>query len=99
MSIMKFNSIKPEYNRLLFKVKSTPGDRLFTRPSHGIYTRPIPEGYYMNRNAAKKTNPVINFFKRMYDKMKAIIAEMKPDAETHGGMDIIHKDGGVEQVL
>ena len=99
MSIMKCNSIKPEYNRLLFRVKATPGDRLFTRPSHGIYTRPIPEGYYMNRDAVKKTNLVINFFKRMYNEIKAIIAEIKPDAETRGGMDIIQKDGGVEQVL
>ena len=63
MSIMKCNSIKPEYNRLLFRVKVTPGDRLFTRPSHGIYTRPIPEGYYMNRNAAKKPNPIVRFYK------------------------------------
>jgi len=82
MSIMRCNSIKPEYNKLVFRVKQTPGDRLFTRPSRGIYTRPIPEGYYMNRDAAKKTNPVINFFKRMYGEMKAVIAEMKPKSKT-----------------
>ena len=79
MSTIRYNSIKPEYNRLLFRVQQTPGDRMFTRPSHGIYTRPIPEGYYMNRDKAPKTNPFVSLFKRMYAKIKAIIEDTKPD--------------------
>lgn len=63
---------------VLFKIKPTPGDRIVLRTSGGITTRPIPEGYYMNRNAVKKPNPIINFFKIMYNTMKDIIAATKP---------------------
>ena len=78
------NNVCQRYNgSVIFKIKPTPGDNIVLRTSGGIHTRAIPEGYYMNRNAVKKTNPVINFFKRMYYEMKAVIAEMKPDAETH----------------
>ena len=77
------NNVCQRYNgSIIFKIKQTPGDIVVPRTSHGIYTRTIPEGYYMNRNVAKKTNPVINFFKRMYDEMKAIIAEMKTKSKT-----------------
>ena len=94
--IQKLNNIKTEYNGILFQLKRTPGDALRNFPSGGIYERTIPEGYYMNRNVAKKTNPVINLFKRMYDGMKVVFAEMKHDKETPGEMDIIHKDGVIE---
>ena len=71
--------IKPIYNSIVFQVKRTPGDARRTFASHGVYERTIPEGYYMNRKAPKKTNPVINFFKRMYTEMKGIIDAIKPD--------------------
>ena len=70
---------KSEYNSVLFQVKRTPGDVRNTFPSHGIYERTIPEGYYMNRKSPKKTNPIINFFKRMYTEMKGIIEASVPD--------------------
>ena len=99
MSLMRCNNIKPEYNGTVFKIKRTLGDIVVPRTSHGIYTRPIPEGYYMNRDAVKKPNPIINLFVRMYQEMKAVIAEMKPDVETRGEFDVIHKEGGIEEVL
>ena len=99
MSTMRCNNIKPEYNSTMFKIKRTLGDIVVPRNSHGIYTRPIPEGYYMNRNAAKKPNPIINLFARMYKEIKGIIAELKPESENRGGIDIIYKDGGIEEVL
>ena len=94
------NKVSQRYNgSVLFKIKPTPGDKVVSRTSGSIYARPIPEGYYMNRNAVKKPNPIINLFVRMYQEMKAVIAEMKPDAELRGGMDIVHKDGGIEELL
>ena len=90
MSRMRCNNIKPEYNSLMFKVKQTPGDRLFTRASYGIYERTIPEGYYMNRKSPKKINPVKSFFIRMYETMKGIIEDTRPDKSEH--FDIKPKD-------
>ena len=48
---------------VLFQIKPTPGDRIVLRTSGGITTRPIPEGYYMNRDAVKKPNPIVRFYK------------------------------------
>jgi len=80
MPKMRCNNIKPEYNRLLFTIKPTPGDRVCLRTSHGITTRPIPEGYYMkNRKAPKKINPVKSFVIRMIETMKGIFEAMKTD--------------------
>ena len=74
------NNVCQRYNgQVLFKIKSTPGDRIILKPSHGIYTRTYPEGYYMNRKAPKKTNPIVSFFTRMYIEMKGIIEAIKPD--------------------
>jgi len=71
--------INPLYNSILFQVKRTPGDMRNTFSSGGIIERTIPEGYYMNRKAPKKTNPIINVFKRMYTEMKGIIEASRPD--------------------
>lgn len=74
------NNVCQRYNGLvLFKIKPTPGDRIVLKPSHGIYQRTIPEGYYMNRKAPEKTNPVVNLFRRMYAEMKGIIEATKPE--------------------
>ncbi len=74
------NNVCQRYNgQILFKIKPTPGDRIILKPSHGIYTRTYPEGYFMNRKAPKKTNPVVSFFKKMIEEYKGIREAMKPD--------------------
>ena len=74
------NNVCQKYNgSILFQIKPTPGDKIVLRTSGGIYTTPYPEGYFMNRKAPKKTNPVVNLFKRMYAEMKGIIEATKPD--------------------
>ncbi len=71
--------IEPLYNSIVFQVKRTPGDARRTFASGGIYERTIPEGYYMTRKAPKKINPVVKFFRNMYQTMKDIIEATKPD--------------------
>ena len=96
MSRMRCNNIKPEYNNLLFQIKQTPGDRLFCKSSRGIYTRTIPEGYYMNRNNVKKINPVINFFKRMIETMKGIMEDTFSNKSESAGDKEIYKGTTIE---
>ena len=54
---------KPEYNQILFRVKKTPGDKMFCRPSGSVYQPPFPEGYFMPK--IKKQNPIVKFYKKI----------------------------------
>jgi hypothetical protein len=81
MAILRCNNIKPEYNYLLFKIKKTPGDIRTLKASGDIIQRPYPEGYFMNRNKAKKPNPFIKFLVRMYEEMKAVADILKTERE------------------
>ena len=81
MAVLRCNNIKSEYNYLLFKIKKTPGDMRTLRASGGIIQKPYPEGYFMNRNKAKKPNPVIYFLVRMYEEMKAVADILKTERE------------------
>lgn len=65
------SNVCQRYNgSVLFKIKPTPGDKVVLRTSGGIYTRPIPEGYYMNRDKAQKQNSIVKFYKAIKDLYK-----------------------------
>ncbi len=81
MAVPRCNNIKSEYNYLLFNIKKTQGDMRTLRASGGIIQRPYPEGYFMNRNKAKKPNPIIKFLVRMYEEMKAVADIMVTERE------------------